>query len=84
MPFRAIAKMTEGMVDMKMVDGILLVVNGRTLQGLSEVITGFLKTAVPTENMKRRWRDRPVRIIRRKKVRHEGTETMERKPSGSL
>ena len=43
MPFRAIAKMTEGMVDMKMVDGILLVVNGRTLQGLSKVITGFLK-----------------------------------------
>ena len=43
MPFRAIAKMTEGMVDMKMVDGILLVVNGRTLQGLSKVITGFFK-----------------------------------------
>lgn len=43
MPFRVIAKMTEGMVDMKMVDGILLVVNGRTLQGLSKVITGFFK-----------------------------------------
>ena len=43
MPFRAIAKMTEGMVDMEMVDGVLLAVNGRTLQGILMVITGFFK-----------------------------------------
>ena len=42
MPFRAIAKMTEGMVSMKMVDGLLYFVNGHSLKGLGTVISGFL------------------------------------------
>lgn len=40
-PFRAIAKMTGGMVSMGMVDGLLLVVNGHFLQGMRRMITGF-------------------------------------------
>ena len=42
MPFRTIAKMTEGMVSMKMVDGLLYFVNGHSLKGLGTVISGFL------------------------------------------
>ena len=42
MPFRAIAKMTQGMVSMKMVDGLLLFVNGHSLKGLGMIISGFL------------------------------------------
>ena len=42
MPFRAIAKMTQGMVSMKMVDGLLLFVNGHSLKGLGMIIAGFL------------------------------------------
>ena len=42
MPFRAIAKMTEGMVSMKMVDGLLYCVNGHFLKGIGTIISGFL------------------------------------------
>lgn len=41
MPFRAIAKMTEGMVSMKMVDGLLLMINGHSLKGLGRILSGF-------------------------------------------
>lgn len=40
-PFRAIAKMTGGMVSMKMVDGIVEVVNGHFRRGMGKVIRGF-------------------------------------------
>lgn len=40
-PFRAIAKMTGGMVSMDMIRGILLVINGHFLKGMWHVITGF-------------------------------------------
>lgn len=40
-PFRAIAKMTGGMVSMDMVGGALLVVNGHFLKGMKQVISGF-------------------------------------------
>lgn len=43
MPFRAIAKMSNGMVDMKMVDGMLAVVNGRFFKGMGTVIKGFFQ-----------------------------------------
>lgn len=43
MPFRAIAKMTNGMVDMEMVRGILKVVNGHFFRGLGIIIKGFFK-----------------------------------------
>lgn len=40
-PFRAIAKMTGGMVSMDMVHGLVEVVNGKFLRGLGKVIGGF-------------------------------------------
>lgn len=42
MPFRALAKMTGGMVSMDMVKGILAVVNGHFFKGTSQVIRGFV------------------------------------------
>jgi len=41
MPFRAIAKMTNGMVNMKMVHGMLEFVNGKHLKGLTGIIKGY-------------------------------------------
>lgn len=41
MPFRAIAKMTQGIVSMKMVEGILRIVNGNFFTGVYQVIIGF-------------------------------------------
>lgn len=38
MPFRGIAKMTGGLIDMPMVDGILMIVNGKGVKGLSHFI----------------------------------------------
>ncbi|WP_413526705.1 glycoside hydrolase family 3 C-terminal domain-containing protein [Marinilactibacillus psychrotolerans] len=55
MPFRAIAKMTNGMVDMKMVDSMLIMVNGQTIKGCSKLISNFIanrkvqKTATLTQ-----------------------------------
>ena len=41
MPFRAIGKMTGGMVDTKMVGGIVKLVNGHFFGGLGNVISGY-------------------------------------------
>ncbi|MCY9291104.1 fibronectin type III-like domain-contianing protein, partial [Bacillus haynesii] len=38
MPFRGIARMTGGIVNMPMLDGILMVVNGRFLKGLVHIL----------------------------------------------
>lgn len=43
MPFRAMAKMTEGMVSMEMVEGIVTIVNGHFFKGLGQVIGGFFR-----------------------------------------
>ncbi len=43
MPFRAIAKMTGGMVSMEMADGILVAVNGHFFKGIGRVISGFFR-----------------------------------------
>lgn len=43
MPFRAIAKMTGGMVSMEMVDGIVTMVNGHLFRGLGHTIAGFIR-----------------------------------------
>lgn len=40
-PFRAIAKMTGGMVSMDMAKGLVMVVNGHFFQGMGRMITGF-------------------------------------------
>lgn len=41
MPFRALAKMTAGMVNMDMVDGIVEVVNGHFFKGINKIVSGF-------------------------------------------
>lgn len=43
MPFRAIAKMTGGMVSMEMAEGIVMVVNGHFFRGIGHVIGGFFR-----------------------------------------
>lgn len=43
MPFRAIAKMTGGMVSMEMVEGIVEMVNGHFFKGMKKTVTGFRK-----------------------------------------
>lgn len=43
MPFRAIAKMTGGMVSMEMVEGIVTMVNGHLFRGLGHAIAGFFR-----------------------------------------
>ena len=43
MPFRAIAKMTGGMVSMEMVEGIVTMVNGHLFRGLGHTIAGFFQ-----------------------------------------
>lgn len=43
MPFRAIAKMMNGMISMEMVDGLLVIVNGHFFRGLWEFIRGWFK-----------------------------------------
>ena len=43
MPFRAIAKMTGGMVSMEMVEGVVAMVNGHLFRGLGHTIAGFFR-----------------------------------------
>ena len=45
MPFRGIAKMTNGMVSMDMVHGMVDAVNGHMLRGLGKIIRGFFANA---------------------------------------
>ncbi|WP_159795210.1 glycoside hydrolase family 3 C-terminal domain-containing protein [Puerhibacterium puerhi] len=44
MPFRAIAKMTNGMVSAEMVDGIVRIVNGHFFSGAGATVRGFVRT----------------------------------------
>ena len=43
MPFRGIAKMTNGAVSMEMVDGMVKAVNGQFFSGVSKIITGYFR-----------------------------------------
>ncbi|MCR5452007.1 MAG: glycoside hydrolase family 3 C-terminal domain-containing protein [Lachnospiraceae bacterium] len=43
MPFRATAKMTGGMVDKRMVEGMVMVVNGHFFKGVGRLIGGYFK-----------------------------------------
>lgn len=45
MPFRGIAKMTNGAVSMEMVDGMVLAVNGHFFRGLGKIIRGYFRNA---------------------------------------
>lgn len=41
MPFRAIAKMTNGVASIEMVEGLVTLVNGRHLRGLKKLVRGY-------------------------------------------
>jgi beta-glucosidase len=43
MPFRAIGKMTGGLVDAATVDGLLRIVNGHLLTGLGATLRAFVR-----------------------------------------
>lgn len=43
MPFRAIAKMSGGLADMRMVEAILNIVNGHFFKGLGQVAVRFFQ-----------------------------------------
>lgn len=45
MPFRGIAKMTNGAVSMEMVDGMVLAVNGHFFRGFGKIISGYFRNA---------------------------------------
>lgn len=42
-PFRGIAKMTNGIVSMKMAEGMVTVVNGHFFKGMGHIIRGFFE-----------------------------------------
>ena len=56
MPLRAIAKMTNGMVGMDMVHGIVQIVNGEFFRGLGKVIGGFISNGVKNRRFERKLR----------------------------
>ena len=43
MPFRGIAKMTNGMVSMKMAQGMVDAVNGHLIRGIGSIVSGFFR-----------------------------------------
>ena len=45
MPFRGIAKMTNGMVSMDMVRGMVTAVNGHFFRGMKQIKSGFFKNS---------------------------------------
>ncbi|WP_062461419.1 glycoside hydrolase family 3 C-terminal domain-containing protein [Demequina soli] len=45
MPFRAMAKMTNGAMSTEMVDSIVTLVNGRHLRGIGGIVSGFVRNA---------------------------------------
>lgn len=54
MPFRAIGKMTNGMVSDEMVDGIVTLANGHHLRGLRIIIGGFFRNRRTAKDLTRR------------------------------
>lgn len=56
MPLRAIAKMTNGMVGMDMVHGMVEIVNGEFFRGLGGVIGGFISNGVKNRRFERKLR----------------------------
>ncbi len=54
MPFRGIAKMTEGMVSMEMTEGMVKVVNGHFFRGMKQVIGGFFRNKRENKTYKKK------------------------------
>lgn len=62
MPFRGIAKMTNGAVSMEMVDGMVKAANGRFFAGMGQVIRGY-------------FRNRKENRLYEERLRRKGAET---------
>ena len=56
MPLRALAKMTNGMVSMGMVDGLVWELKGFWLVGIVRVIYEFVKNAILNAQLEKRLR----------------------------
>jgi len=54
MPFRAIAKMTNGMVSMEMSEGMVEVVNGHLMKGLGKIIGGYFRNISANKEYEKR------------------------------
>ena len=54
MPFRAIAKMTAGAVDMNMVKGMVTAVNGHFFRGVGRIVSGYFKNRRANKKYERR------------------------------
>ncbi|MFE4464577.1 glycoside hydrolase family 3 C-terminal domain-containing protein [Oerskovia sp. NPDC056781] len=52
MPFRAIAKMTNGAMSMDMAEGLLTIVNGHFFRGAGALIAGFFRNRRSTRRMR--------------------------------
>ena len=53
MPFRAIGKMAGGMVSRRMVDDILIIVNGHFFRGLGKLIADFFRNISANSKFKK-------------------------------
>lgn len=53
-PFRAIAKMTGGMVSMEMAEGMLTLVNGHFFRGMGCIVTGFFRNRKQNKKYKKK------------------------------
>jgi beta-glucosidase len=54
MPFRGIAKMTNGLVSSEMVEGLVQIVNGHFFRGLGVVVSGYFRNSRENKHMKER------------------------------
>lgn len=59
-PFRAMAKMTGGMISREMVNGIVLMVNGHFFKGIRKVIGGFFRNRRFNKQFEKRLSERWV------------------------
>lgn len=53
-PFRAIAKMTGGMVSMEMAEGMVTLVNGHFFRGMGRIVTGFFRNRRQNKKYKKK------------------------------
>ena len=57
MPFRGIAKMTGGTVSQKMVDGMVMAVNGHFFRGIYKILSGYLSNIKANKEYEERLRE---------------------------
>ena len=56
-PFRAIAKMTDGAVSMEMAEGLVHAVNGHFFKGMKQVISGYFSNKRKNKEYERKLRE---------------------------